>query len=111
MFSISGPHAGDGARPRAICIVRYADDTVIGFEHEADARRFWDAMRERLRGFSPTLHPDKTRLIDLIEFGRFAAQKREKRGLPKPETLRFSDSEALTCSPMFSHRELESAAD
>ena len=67
-------------------IVRYADDTVIGFEHEADARRFWGAMRERLREFSLTLHPDKTRLI---EFGRFAAQNREKRGLPKPETFKF----------------------
>ena len=67
-------------------IVRYADDIVIGFEHEADARRFWDAMRERLREFSLTLHPDKTRLI---EFGRFAAQNRKKRGLGKPETFTF----------------------
>src|SRR5690242_8109736 len=67
-------------------IVRYADDIVIGFEHEADARRFWDAMRERLREFSLTLHPDKTRLI---EFGRYAAQNREKRGLGKPETFTF----------------------
>ena len=67
-------------------IVRYADDTVIGFEHEADARRFWDAMRERLREFSLSLHPDKTRLI---EFGRHAAQNREKRGLGKPETFKF----------------------
>jgi RNA-directed DNA polymerase len=67
-------------------IVRYADDTVIGFEHEADARRFWDAMRERLREFSLSLHPDKTRLI---EFGRYAAQNREKRGLGKPETFTF----------------------
>ena len=65
-------------------IVRYADDIVIGFEHEADARRFWDAMRERLREFSLTLHPDKTRLI---EFGRHAARNREKRGLGKPETF------------------------
>ena len=32
-------------------IVRYADDVVVGFEHENDARRFWDAMRERLRTF------------------------------------------------------------
>src|SRR3954466_14532187 len=62
------------------------DDIVIGFEHEADARRFWDAMRERLREFSLTLHPDKTRLI---EFGRHAAQNREKRGLGKPETFTF----------------------
>src|SRR5712692_7604129 len=67
-------------------IVRYADDTVIGFEHEADARRFWDAMRERLREFSLSLHPDKTRLI---EFGRFAAQNCTKRGLAKPETFKF----------------------
>jgi group II intron reverse transcriptase/maturase len=67
-------------------IVRYADDTVIGFEYEADARRFWDAMRERLREFSLTLHPDKTRLI---EFGRHAVQNREKRGLGKPETFKF----------------------
>src|SRR5215212_2950478 len=67
-------------------IVRYADDIVIGFEHEVDARRFWDAMRDRLREFSLTLHPDKTRLI---EFGRHAARNREKRGLGKPETFTF----------------------
>ena len=67
-------------------IVRYADDIVVGFEHEADARRFWDAMRERLREFSLSLHPDKTRLI---EFGRHAAQNRERRGLGKPETFNF----------------------
>jgi len=67
-------------------ILRYADDTVVGFEHEADARRFWDAMRERLREFSLSLHPDKTRLI---EFGRHAAARREKGGLGKPETFNF----------------------
>ena len=50
--------------------VRYADDIVLGFQHETDARRFWDAMRERLREFSLTLHPEKTRLI---KFGRYAA--------------------------------------
>jgi RNA-directed DNA polymerase len=43
-------------------------------------------MRERLREFSLSLHPDKTRLI---EFGRFAAQNRERRGLGKPETFKF----------------------
>jgi len=59
-------------------IVRYADDTVVGFEHETDARRFWDAMRERLQEFALSLHPDKTRLI---EFGRQAAARRAQRGL------------------------------
>jgi group II intron reverse transcriptase/maturase len=67
-------------------IVRYADDLVVGFEHESDARRFWDALRERLREFSLSLHPDKTRLI---EFGRRAATKRKQRGLGKPETFNF----------------------
>ena len=67
-------------------IVRYADDTVIGFEHEADALRFWDAMRDRLREFSLSLHPAKTRLI---EFGRFAAQNCKRHGRSKPETFAF----------------------
>ena len=67
-------------------IVRYADDIVVGFEHEADARRFWDAMRDRLRDFSLSLHPEKTRLI---EFGRYAAERRAKRGLGKPESFTF----------------------
>ena len=67
-------------------IVRYADDVVVGFEYEADARRFWDAMRERLQEFSLSLHPEKTRLI---EFGRHAAARRAQRGLGKPETFNF----------------------
>jgi RNA-directed DNA polymerase len=40
-------------------MVRYADDTVVGFQHEKDARRFWGAMCERLQEFSLSLHPDK----------------------------------------------------
>jgi RNA-directed DNA polymerase len=67
-------------------IVRYADDLVVGFEHEDDARRFLDAMRERFEAFALTLHPDKTRLI---EFGRRAAANRKGRGLGKPETFMF----------------------
>jgi group II intron reverse transcriptase/maturase len=67
-------------------MVRYADDIVVGFQRESDARRFWDAMRERLREFSLSLHPEKTRLI---EFGRFAAQNCKRRGRSKPETFKF----------------------
>src|SRR5919205_969550 len=67
-------------------IIRYADDIVVGFEREADARRFRDAMRERLGEFALSLHPDKTRLI---EFGRHAAARRRSRGLGKPETFAF----------------------
>lgn len=67
-------------------IVRYADDIIVGFQHKSDARRFWDAMRSRLAEFSLSLHPDKTRLI---EFGRFAAAQRARRGLGKPGTFKF----------------------
>ena len=69
-----------------VIIVRYADDYVVGFEYESDARRFWDAMRARLGEFALALHPDKTRLI---EFGRYAADRRAKAGFGKPETFKF----------------------
>src|SRR5712664_816925 len=67
-------------------IVRYADDIVVGFEREMDARRFLEAMRERFESFSLSLHPEKTRLI---EFGRFATVNRKRRGLGNPETFKF----------------------
>jgi RNA-directed DNA polymerase len=67
-------------------IVRYADDFIVGFQHETDARRFLEAMRKRLEEHALTLHPEKTRLI---EFGRFAATNRQRHGLGKPETFNF----------------------
>jgi group II intron reverse transcriptase/maturase len=67
-------------------IVRYADDLVVGFEHETDARHFLDAMRTRLEEFSLMLHPDKTRII---EFGAHADANRKERGLGRPETFNF----------------------
>ena len=67
-------------------IVRYADDIVVGFEHEADARCFWEALRVRFEEFALSLHPDKSRLI---EFGRFAAANRTRRGQGRPETFSF----------------------
>ena len=67
-------------------IVRYADDFIVGFQHHDDARCFLEEMRERLREFALSLHPEKTRLI---EFGRFAAERRGRRGLGKPETFNF----------------------
>ncbi|WP_352609489.1 maturase [Mesorhizobium opportunistum] len=78
--------------------MRYADDVVVGFEHEGDARRFLEAMRAKLEEFLLSLHPDKTRLI---EFGRLAAASRKKCGLGKPETfvhLRKIASRALPAS-------------
>ena len=67
-------------------VLRYADDIVVGFENEADARCFWDAMRARLVEFALTLHPEKTRLI---EFGRFAAITRAQHGLGQTGELQF----------------------
>jgi len=67
-------------------VVRYADDLVAGFEREDDALHFLAAMRERFEAFELTLHSDKTRLI---EFGRFAATQRKRRGLGNPETFSF----------------------
>jgi len=58
-------------------IVRYADDFIVGFQHESEARRFLQEMRERLGKFALSVHPEKTRLI---EFGRFAAERRARRG-------------------------------
>ena len=67
-------------------VVRFADDFVAGFQHRWEAKRFLAELRKRFQRFGLELHPDKTRLI---EFGRFAAANRKRRGLGKPETFNF----------------------
>ena len=67
-------------------VVRYADDFVVGFQHESDARRFLEELRERFRQFNLELHAEKTRVI---EFGRYATERRERRGQGKPATFNF----------------------
>src|ERR1019366_2411791 len=67
-------------------VIRYADDTIVGFQHEHEARTFLDELKERMRQFELALHPDKTRPI---RFGRHAAKQREKLGEGKPETFDF----------------------
>jgi RNA-directed DNA polymerase len=69
-----------------VVIVRFADDFTLGFQHREDAERFLAALRERFAQFGLTLHPDKTRLL---EFGRFAADNRQRRGEGKPPTFNF----------------------
>lgn len=69
-----------------VIIVRYADDSVLGFQHEGMARRFLSDMQQRFEKFGLTLHPDKTRLI---RFGRYAADRRRLQREGKPETLDF----------------------
>lgn len=69
-----------------VIAVRYADDSVLGFQKKETAERFLNEMRERLAKFGLSLHPDKTRLI---EFGRFAEENRRARGQGRPETFDF----------------------
>src|SRR6516225_1874976 len=69
-----------------VVVVRYADDIVLGFQHQAEADRFLEKFRERLGKFGLELHPAKTRRI---EFGRYAEQNRKRRGEGRPETFDF----------------------
>jgi RNA-directed DNA polymerase len=69
-----------------VTVVRFADDYVAGFQHRDDAERFLADLRDRLAKFSLELAAEKTRLI---EFGRYAAERRAERGLGRPETFQF----------------------
>ena len=69
-----------------VILIRYADDSVVGFQYENEAKRFLAGMQERFARFGLTLHPEKTRLI---EFGRYAEAQRNKRGEGRPETFDF----------------------
>jgi RNA-directed DNA polymerase len=69
-----------------VVIVRYADDFIVGFQHQSDAERFLAELRERIAKFGLELHPDKTRLL---QFGRTAAADRAARSEGKPETFNF----------------------
>jgi RNA-directed DNA polymerase len=69
-----------------VIIVRFADDYIVGFEHRDDAQRFLAGLRSRLAKFGLELAAEKTRLI---QFGRYACERRQNRGLGKPETFGF----------------------
>ena len=69
-----------------VIVVRYADDSVVGFRTKVQAQQFLVQLQERLARFGLSLNSSKTRLI---EFGRFAVTNRRKRGLRKPETFDF----------------------
>ncbi len=69
-----------------VIVVRFADDFVVGFQHLTEARRFVKELEERLKKFRLNLHPEKTRLI---EFGRYAEERRRENNEGKPETFTF----------------------
>ena len=69
-----------------VLVIRYADDILVTFQYEAEARRFWADLAKRFAKFGLELHPEKTRLL---EFGRFATRDRERNGRGKPESFDF----------------------
>jgi group II intron reverse transcriptase/maturase len=66
-------------------VVRYADDFVIGFSDENDARRVMDVLPKRFGRYGLSLHPQKTRLV---RFQRPPRSGQAPRG-GKPETFDF----------------------
>jgi len=69
-----------------VIVIRYADDFVIGFESRGEATACLEALRTRFAKFGLELHKDKTRLI---EFGRYAIERRKRASKGKPETFDF----------------------
>jgi RNA-directed DNA polymerase len=69
-----------------VYIVRYADDFVMGFQYEQDARAMREELSARLAKFGLELHPDKTRVL---RFGRLAREGCEREGRRRPETFDF----------------------
>ncbi len=67
-------------------IINYADDMIICFQYEHEAKEIYESMKNRLKQCGLEFAEDKTRLI---EFGRYAFERRSKRGLGKPETFDF----------------------
>ncbi len=66
-------------------LIRYIDDFVVCFQHQADAQRFQQALVKRLAKFALALEPSKTRLV---AFGR-SAERHAKRQGKRPETFTF----------------------
>ncbi|HEX8703390.1 MAG TPA: group II intron reverse transcriptase/maturase, partial [Myxococcaceae bacterium] len=64
-------------------LVRYADDFLIGFERQDDARRVMEVLGLRMKRYGLTLHPEKTRLLP---FGRPKRGQQEGKG---PATIDF----------------------
>lgn len=67
-------------------IINYADDMIICFQHKEEAEKVYSLMEKRLNYAGLKFAEDKTRLI---EFGRYASERRKKKGLEKPETFDF----------------------
>jgi group II intron reverse transcriptase/maturase len=67
-------------------LVVYADDFIAGFENKSEAERYYREMQERLGKFGLEIETSKSRLL---EFGRYAKERRKRRGEGRPETFDF----------------------
>ena len=79
-------------------MVRYADDFLLGFQDERDARRVMKVLAARFAKYGLTIHPDKTKMLRFGQpnhsaktcgFGRLPALARRRAGLRRPETFAF----------------------
>jgi hypothetical protein len=50
------------------CLIRYADDFVVAFQHQADADRFYQELGQRLGKFGLELSAEKTRVIPFSQY-------------------------------------------
>jgi len=62
-------------------LVRYADDAIVGFQHEGEARKFHEQLRKRMQAYGLELHPEKAHLL---RFGKFARRDCRQDGRRKP---------------------------
>ncbi|MFC1570049.1 group II intron reverse transcriptase/maturase [bacterium] len=83
-----------------VIIVRFADDFVVGFQYNRDAKRFWKELRIRLQKFSLNLNEQKTRLV---HFGRYAKRDRAKYGKGRPETFEFLGFTHICSTSRYGH--------
>ena len=67
-------------------LVVYADDFIAGFETKSEAERYYRELQERLRKYGLEIEMSKSRLL---EFGRYAKERRKRRGEGRPETFDF----------------------
>ena len=104
-------------------LIRYADDFVIGFEREDDAKRVMDVLPRRFERFGLKLHPDKTRLVpfrrppdaqeggkgptsfDFLGFTHFWRRSRRGRWVPGATTCKGRLRRAIAAVTDFCRRQ------
>ncbi|WXG53393.1 MAG: reverse transcriptase domain-containing protein [Candidatus Sedimenticola sp. (ex Thyasira tokunagai)] len=96
-------------RMRGHCfIVRFADDFVIGFQHEEDARRVMKVLPKRFEKYGLEIHPEKSRLL---AFGKPASGKEVTRGDNTFDFLGFTHYWARNAARLLGHQAQDCAQE